>query len=273
MSLAFGVENKPYTPSKPKPKGKGKDHFQHIMARVKYAGTGAVAISGKIAGTVFTNSGSNGAFIRVWAKPRNVRNSLTQLVRGVFSGVSSAWKTLTPSQITAWNEAAVLYLRKNVFGDIRSLKGNTAFQRVNNILISLGLSPVTDPPTIAAPAFVITAAAATAAAGTPAFGIQITEFGGQALLPANVYIKAYATPQVPSSQSSFGKPRYRYIGFFPPTTDTTPLDILSDYVARFGALTAGSKISVSLEVIVSVSGGPNYFGKSGLFTCDVVVAA
>jgi len=78
MSLAFGVANKPYSPQKPKPKGKNKDKFMHLMARAKYAGTGVVGLSGKINGTVFLSNG----VVRVWKKPNNVRNSFTQFVRG-----------------------------------------------------------------------------------------------------------------------------------------------------------------------------------------------
>ena len=271
MSLSFEM-GKPYPPVA-KPKGKGKDKFdgfRNLMARVKYAGTGATAISGKIGGTVFTLGGSQGPFMRNWAKPRNVRNALTQGVRGLFSGISSAWQGLTAAQIDAWNGAVPNFQRRNIFGDVRNLKGNTAFQRTNNVLTSIGVANVVNPPAIVAPGFTITAALLAAAQTGQTMTVDLTEFGGATVLPTASYIKLYATTQSPKSRSYFGKSAYKYIAQYPPTTATNPLDIAADYIAKFGALVAGSKVSIAMEVVHANS---TQFHKSGLFYATAIVAA
>lgn len=271
MSQAFAVANKPYTPvNQPKPKGKTKDKFFNPFALIKTSGIGVVGISGKIGGTVFNLGGSQGAFARNWAKPRNVRNTVTQFVRGLFSGISTAWRALTNAQVSAWNGAASLYTRVNVFGDNKSLKGNTAFQRVNNIRASLGLAAVSDPPALVPASFVITNAVGTADVSGTLFNIVLTDFFAGVVLPADTYIKAYGTTQRPISQSYFGKSAYRYFGFYIPTDSTNPLDIYADYIAEFGALRAGTKVSIALEV---VKANATDFYKSGLFYVTVEVVA
>lgn len=267
MSLAFGVANKPYQPSKPKPKGKGKDKFMHLMARAKYAGTGVVGLSGKINGTVFLSNG----VVRVWKKPNNVRNALTQFVRGMFSGTSTAWKTLTPAEVLSWTAQSALYFSKAVFATTYQLKGNAIFQRVNNILASLGLTPVTSCPGIATPTFIPVTEVAAGAQTGQTLTIDITDFNGGTVVPADTYIKVYATSQRNVGQSSFSPSAYRYIGFYPPTTATNPLDIATEYIARFGALVAGQRISLQTEVVST--DGTTTFGKGGRFTTDVVIGA
>lgn len=273
MSLAFGVAAKPYGPKTqaPKPKGgKGKDKLQHLMARAKYAGNGVVALSGKIAGTVFLSNN----VVRVWRKPNNVRNSFTQLVRGIFSGTSTAWKGLTPTEIASWIAAAPLYFSKKVFGTAYALKGNTLFQRVNNVLDSIGIAGRTTAPGVATPSFVITAAVGAASVGGASFGVTITDFFGATTLPPDSHIKAYGTRQVDIGKSSFSPSAYRLFGTFAPAASTNPLDIFADYTARFGALAVGQRIGLALEVVTSdFTVAPGVFGLSGKFFLEVIVAA
>lgn len=238
------------------------------MARAKYSGVGIVGMSGKVQGTVFLSNN----VVRVWRKPNNVRNSFTQLVRGLFSGTSTAWKSLTETEINSWITAAPLYFSRRVFAVAYALKGNTLFQKVNNILTSLGLANVSTAPGIASPAFIITAIVGSAAAGAATFTALITEFSGHLALPTGAYLKVYATRQVDIGRSSFGLSQYRLIGTFAPAAATNPLDIESDYVARFGPLVAGQRIGLAFESI-QVNGGGAGFNASGRFFTEVVVAA
>jgi len=267
MSHAFQVDQKPYTPA-PKPKPKGKEKFRDQMARVIWSGMGITAGSGKMQGTVLQSNN----IIRVKRKPNNVRNSFTQYVRGVFSGQSTAWRSLTPTEILTWTTAAPLYFSKKVLAVAHQLKGNTLFQRVNNILTSLGITNVTSAPAVAVPVYTIVSVAPAASAGGATFTAAITEFAAQTVLPATGYMKVYATRQVGAGRSSFGKSAYRLIGIYPPTTSTNPLDIHADYVARFGAPAEGNRIGIAMEVI-TFGGSPPEFAQSGKFYSQVIVAA
>lgn len=257
-----------------KPKGKKRHSFGLIimMALVKYAGTGAIGISGKIAGTVFTLGGQQGPFMRVWAKPRNRRTSFQTAVRGLLSGISSSFRSLTAPQVDAWNAAAAddspNSLRRNVFGDIRRLSGSQMFQRVNNIVTSLGVAVFSDVPTPAATDAIISMVATAAETGQT-FDLDITTFDGATAVPADTFVQVYATAQKGNGRSFFGKSQFRLIGFYPTTTAINPLDISADYIAKFGALVAGSRIGIEARFVFADA---TQFGFGGKVNGTVSVA-
>lgn len=278
----FALSAKPYPTISPKPQKphKPKPSLRLLMARVKFAGTGAISISGKIAGTVFNQSGVMGAWMRVWAKPKNRRTAAQSLVRGVLTGISAAFRSLSSAQITAWNHVGQsddnFAIRKDVFGDTRHLSGSEVYQRVNNVLESLGLFFFSDPPVsgTASAVAVITPAAADAA-NTFTVGLTDALTGPLAALPANTYAKVYATDQTSKGRNFFGKSKYRLIGTFAPTAPV-PLDIQADYVATFGAPVAGQNIAVAVEIVstdaTNIAPG-TFFSMGGRITAVTTVAA
>lgn len=278
--IPFGFEGlKPYPgmgtekPKKPKDK-KPKDGFKNDFALVKYSGVAAVGISGKIGGSVFTLGGSMGSFIRNWAKPKNRRTAVQQFVRGVFSGLSSAWRSITSAQVSAWNEEAELgdanSLRKNVFGDNKVISGKDLFQRVNSLNLECGNAVYADPP-VSTVTDAITAAVCTADVSATQFDIAMSTFAGAVVVPANTTLIVQATPQLSSGVSFFGKSKYRSLAVYPAATVINPLDIYADYIARFGALVAGSKIGVKMFFVYD--NGTGNWGKGGtVYTTATVVA-
>lgn len=265
-------------PAKPsggtkKPKRSLDGGILFVLAIIKTAGTGVVGISGKIAGTVFTSGGQQGAFARVWAKPRNRRTVGQTFVRGLLSGISSSWRTLTGAQVDAWNASAAddnpNSLRRNVFGDIRRLSGSQLFQRVNNIVQIIGGSVYSDPPNAAATDQIIGMSGAASAGGT-SFDLQIDTYTGATSVPANTTVVVYATAQKGSGRSYFGKSQYRLLATYPAATAINPLDIYADYVAKFGLLNVGSRIGVYAHFVLQDG---TDFGKGGDVYATVTVAA
>jgi len=273
-----GTGTKPTTSTgtgKPKPKGGKRSGFFSfiLMALVKYAGNGAIGISGKIAGTVFTIGGQQGPFVRVWAKPRNRRTSFQTLTRGILSGISSSFRNLTGAQVDAWNASAQddnpNSLRRNVFGDVRRLSGSQLYQRVNNILTTLGQALYTSPPTVGSTDSV-TAAALTGAETGQALDLDLTTFAGATAVPTNTFLVVYATAQKGNGSSYFGASQYRLIGFFPATTAINPCDISAEYIARFGALNSGSRVGVKCHFVFNNAG---VFSKGGDVYASATIAA
>lgn len=268
MSLAFGVAAKPFGVQKPKPKKPKVDKFRDLMAIAKYAGTGVVGLSGKIAGTVFLNNN----VVRVWHKTKTVRDTLTNLVKGTLSGVSTSFRSLTASQISAWNGGTQEYLRKNTLAEVKRLTGAQAFQRVNNVLLSLGLTGTSDRPGSAIPT-ALTALSGVADESAQTFGLSMSTIAGAlAALPANTYARVYATRQVGISKSKFSKSDYRLIGIFNPAVATNPLAIETDYIASFGALVVDQRIGFAIELITR-DAVANTFAQSGRIYSDTVVVA
>lgn len=260
-------------PEVPKPTKPSKPKMFDPMALVKYAGTGAVGISGKIAGTVFTNAGSAGAFIRVWAKPKNARTALQQFVRGILSGISSSFRALTAAQIDAWNSAATSTngnaLRVNVFGDSKVVTGSQLYQRINNILLGIGAVVVSDPPVVASTDSILSATPASSAGGGT-FTLALVTFGGAVTVPADTTAVLEATPQLSNGRNFFGKSQYRQVGIYAPATSINPLNIAADYTAKFGALVAGSKVGLRIRFVFNDTG---LFGQSGAVYATATIGA
>lgn len=238
------------------------------MAILKWSGIGIVGSSGKLQGTVLLSNN----IARVWHKTKTVRNASTNYVKGIFSGISSSYKTLTPAQLLSWKNAVVNYLRKNSLAEVRTLTASQAFQRVNNILTSLGLvTTTTAPGTFSPDTLVVTVPAA--AAGAATFTVQCTTFYGAASPGVDNFIKIYATPQFTASKQSFSKSDYRLIGFITGATTINPAVIHAMYIAAFGALVAGQRIGIAMEWIYATPAGTNLFHQAGKIYSDCIVAA
>lgn len=269
LSFSGGPGNKPYTPVKPDKPKKPKEKYQLHMARAQMAGTGVTGLSGSIQGTTFLKNN----VVRVKRMPNNVRNAATQFVRGLFSGTSTAWKTLTATEVSSWITAAPLYFSKRVFATAYALKGNTLFQRVNNVLTSVGVTSITTAPGIVTPGFVIVSADASGSVAGATLGIVVGEFNGAVVLPALTYMKVYATRQVDVGRSSFSKSQYRYIASFAPGASTNPLDVRADYIAKFGTPAVGQRIGFAVEVVSTIGAPVTEFGLSGKFYTSAVIGA
>lgn len=263
-------------PKKPKGNKRFNEGFERgilfVCLLLKWSGTGPEIGSGKLGGTVFLKGGASGPSARVLAFPRNRRSGPQQYVRGLFSGISTAFRALTAAQIDAWNQAAnntnATALRVNVFGDQKVVSGAQLWQRVTNILIQLGLPPYTTPP-VAGTTESILAATLVADSVAPAMTLDLTLFGGGAALPANTYLIVQGTSQRSASVSSFGKSQYRAFGVYDPA-EVIPVDIEADYIAKFGALIAGSRVGVRARLVFDDGAGT--FSLGGWVYAQAIVS-
>lgn len=222
------------------------------MAIYKQSGGDTIAKSGKVGGTVYAVGGSAGPFIRVWAHPRNRRTSFQTAVRGVLSGISSSWRTLSATLIEAWQQAAsgdsTMALRKNAFGDTRKVSGFQLFQRVNNLNLEAGFVTTNTPPLNGSTDAIISAVPNFLKTGQVG-EIDITTFAGAAAVPANTKLLFYATSQKSAGRSFFGSSQYRFINSYAAAVAINPLDVATEYIAKFGALVQGARIGLKVEFL------------------------
>jgi hypothetical protein len=141
----------------------------------------------------------------------------------------------------------------NVFGDQKVVSGAQLWQRVTNVLIQLGLPPYTSPP-VAGTTDSVLSATLTADSVAPALDLDLVLFGGGAVLPANTYLIVQGTSQRNASVTSFGKSQYRAFGVYDPA-EVIPVDLLADYVAKFGTLIAGSRLGVRARLVFDDGAG------------------
>lgn len=215
---------------------------------------------GKIGGQVASKNRA-GAYMRTKVTPVNPNTSFQAAARARLTTFSQSWRALTQAQRDAWEAAVPSFQKTDIFGDIKKPAGinlyvglNINIAEHNGTAIDLPPLPteVVGPPSIAV----------TAAAGSPA--MSLTWPGDD--IAANTGWIIRATPQV-SPGINFVKSLYRNIQLIQ-TVNTSPHDMLSAYIARFGTLVEGQKIFVEVYPMNLVSGI-----KGGTVSTHVIVAA
>jgi hypothetical protein len=210
-----------------------------------------VAGSGKIGGHVASRNRA-GSYFRTKVTPVNPSTSFQQGIRNRLAGISQAWKALTAAQRIAWNAAVGDYSKTDVFGDLRNPSGFNLFQRLNNNLLTIGESQISDPPVPGA-VYSMTSMSLAVVTGSPALTLT---FAGA--IPATDAVKLFATAPV-SQGVSFVKSEFRLIGILS-NSDTSPKVITTLYGAKFGAVTEnGLKVFVK-AVPVNVATGQEGIG-------------
>lgn len=210
-----------------------------------------VAGSGKIGGHVASRNRA-GSYFRTKVTPVNPSTSYQQSIRNRLTGISQAWKALTAAQRLAWNAAVSDYSKTDVFGDLRNPSGFNLFQRLNNNLLTIGESQISDPP-VPGSVYAPTSASLAVVTGSPALTLT---FAGA--IPATDKVKVFATPPL-SPGVSFVKSEFRLIGTLS-NSDTSPKVITTLYGAKFGAVAEnGLKVFVKL-VGVNISTGQEGIG-------------
>jgi hypothetical protein len=96
-----------------------------LVSDIKGKSNGSVFSKNK-SGVYFRNNPSGGGKKSVkWDKQKSLLGSL-----------STQWKSLTPAQQEAWNDAVTNYQTTNAFGDLRIPSGYELFMRLNGSLLS-----------------------------------------------------------------------------------------------------------------------------------------
>lgn len=227
--------------------------------KVKF-GSLVVAGSGKLGGHVYAKN-RGGAYARTKTTPINPQTLAQANVRNGFTANSQAWRGLTDDQRAAWSASTGNFPAKDRLGDSITLTGANLYQRINQNLYLVGIASLSEPPlpTSVTP---LTSLTLTAAAGTPAMSLVFAPTP----VPTGYKLIVEATAQQ-SAGRSFVKNKYRRIATVAAAA-TSPYDLLADYNAKFGSLTAGTKVFVRCKFIDTATGF-----ESQYIATDCIVAA
>lgn len=207
-------------------------------------------VRGKIAATVFSRN-RGGAVIRNRIKPINRRSIGQSTRRQALGSLASAWRGLTQAQRDSWNTAAPNFPIQDSLGQTIYLSGEQMYIRFNANLLLIGESTITSAP---APfAFSIFTASLAVEDDTVAAAFDIT-FTPSPMPTANT-LAVFATGSLSAGIEAPNASRFRYIGSIDPT-DTTPVDLVTEYVAEFGNPVAGQKVFLELRPINTTGGQP-----------------
>ncbi len=191
-----------------------------------------------------------GAYIRTKVTPTNPRTGAQLTARNRLASLSSGWRNLTQAQRDQWNDAAKLYQKTDIFGDLKTNTGLQLYVGINSNLMLFGGSPIDVPPQPTQAA--ISVVTGLTADSTPQ-ALQLLLNGN---VPDTSYMVVKATPPL-SPGKNFVESELRVIGTYAPSA-TTPISLLSDYQAKFGNLSpAGNKVFVEVYFIDEETGIPS----------------
>lgn len=211
------------------------------MAKVKYGG-GVQDVRGSIAGQVHSRN-TYGNYIRQKVSPVQPRSARQLEIRNLFAELSRRYSnTLTDEQQEAWRQAAASTPVRDVFGDSISLTGINLYARLNSLRLLQGLEPLDDPPPVEE---------------VPSLDhlTLLWKDEDEALevsfaptpIPSNLSLFVWATEPL-NPGVAFVSPKLRLLAVLPPGT-TAPVDITTQYVARYGGITKGKRIYVAAELV------------------------
>lgn len=210
--------------------------------KIKYSALVSDA-RGKLNGSVASRN-RYGSYLRNKMTPVNRRTDFQQEVRSRFGAMSAKWNEITEAQRDAWRAYAEGKPYTDVFGDQKVLQGNSMFTGINTLLLNAEL------PTLDSP-------------DNTSVDLPFLDLGITSLTATDVTIKlnsvdtdadkivVYATPPV-SRGKKFLKNDYRIVAVLELTDFTTnEADITDAYVARFGAVIAGSRVGIGIVQVAS----------------------
>lgn len=210
------------------------------MAKVIFSSIIADA-RGKVGDVIYSKNRA-GAYTRATAIVSNPNTTAQQAVRDRIGDLSTAWAALTDTQRYNWEQAVHWYKSTNVFGNAKYPSGFNLYIKLNSNLVQAGQAPL-DSPLPPAATLQLSNYSLLAEATGQVFEVDCN----LSAVPANYAVVVMATEQLSSGKNYF-RNLLREIAVLVPT-DVFPADLSAEYVAKFGAFTAGGKIGFSLITI------------------------
>lgn len=202
-----------------------------------------------IGGTVFARN-KGGAYTRARIAPINRATPTQSVVRASFAVNSKYWSsTLTAAQRTSWTNFAAANPVINSLGASIILSGLAMFQKLTQVLASIGVAPVAIAPTDMSVAPLAASTGATAVSGTSLVKVQTD---AQTVQPDAEYYIFATSPLAPGKTP--GKSGYRLMGAYPAVAAAVDVDISTAYVASFGAWNPGASIGIAVATVNNTTG-------------------
>jgi hypothetical protein len=208
--------------------------------KVKW-GALAVAGSGKINGFVASKN-RGGSYFRTKTTPSNPQSIRQQVARAILASLSTAWAGLTENQRLSWSGAVSNFATTDIFGDLRNPSGINLFVKLNTNCINGNFPQLVAAPDKVAVPFDEINQCEIESNGLSSF----VEFNTPVLDGMTVFVSA--TP--PLSQGvKFVKNKLRLLGAF--EVNGATVDLAGAYGTRFGSLSIGSNVVISVRVVLS----------------------
>jgi hypothetical protein len=225
-------------------------------------------IRGSISGTTYSRN-RFGQYVRRRAVPAQPRTPFQMSVRSFFGSVASRWRDLPQDSQALWRAFAERIVRTDSLGNPIRLTGLQAFVMINALRRVLGL-PVTPnaPPDVGTPPAIATLILSIDTTVNE-MEVQFTP------TPLAGAIVIEATPPQSAGVNSVGRSKFRFVRMVKPGsfggTITSPQNIWTQYVERFGIPPHGSKVFVRVVPVDYASADTAGFAGPPITASTVVV--
>ena len=215
------------------------------MGKVKFS-LAVSEIRNKVGSVVYSRN-RHGNYVRDYVIPTNPNTIYQQEQRDRFKDAAEAWGLLTTQQRTDWANAAKLYAKEDIFANQYSSHGFNFFVQVNTSRLLVGSSISTTPVVFSR---------------IPLFGQMVVEsfwLSGivnislaNSTLTSSQAVVISATPALSSAVNYFAN-KLSVIKVVNNAT-TLPVNIYTEYLAKFGTPAINSKIGLSVYVVDKTTG-------------------
>ena len=215
------------------------------MAKIKF-GAIVTDMRGKVGSQVFSKN-RFGAYARGF-KVNVISATPAQITaRNRLATFSTAWRSLLQSTRDAWNEAVPNFKHTNIFGSIISPSGFDLYVKLNCNLDQIGIARLVNPPS---PGLIQNVSNLSIAADQVAGTLTISF--DDSLVSADHYF-IFSTTNCISPGIKYVKNLLRAIAIVPQGT-ASPYNAFAEFIAKYGALVASQRISVSCVSVNSITG-------------------
>lgn len=211
--------------------------------------------SGSVAG-VTSSRNRFGQYRRTRAIPVNPNTTFQSAVRTRFAALTAGWSALTAAQRAGWASLASGITRTDALGQQYTMDGAQCYVSNNMVILDGAGTILSDAPAKVSPVALLTAVVTTTG-GTLSLAYTATP------LATGVKLHIFASPQRSQGRMFEGDFRLIHVSA---AAATSPANILSAYVSRFGTPVVGNKIFFSCQT--SISG----FVSGPLMTSVIVTA-
>lgn len=199
-------------------------------------------------------NGKSYSQVRKYTKPSNPDSALQLITRERFASTSAGWSALPQANRDEWNLAATEVINVDQFGN-KKQSGKNYFTGANVALAQVAAA------TINTPGNKVMTAAIGFADITLALGVIELNVDLDTVSGTDYVIVSFSRPQ---SAGTSAFPSLGIVVFKDLSADIADLDITDDYVARFGAFSAGQKLFWQIDTVTS--GGHRAALKKGILT-------
>lgn len=200
-------------------------------------------ISGKVGGQTF-GIGKAGNYLKNTGSYINARTIKRVLSNINLQAVTSAWRTLTVNERTAWNSAAPSFPYINRLGQVKVYSGFNLFGKFNSNLRLINQFLIDVPP---APTIIILPTAMVLTFDTNTYTVQLLGTNG-----SNRYAVYASAPQSVGQVSN--KLNYKLLSIQTAATLNLGHPFINDYKALYGNPIFGSRSFVKVKTVLTTSG-------------------